>query len=111
MEGELIAMDTTGHEIEWLKNSLLEILLVKNPMLSIFVICDNQFVISVCKNKYFNNKMKHLSIRHSTVRNLIKNEHLVLEYVKSEDNRTNPLTKDWQSRKLYIRQGNEIGAH
>lgn len=86
-----------------IKNLFLEISLVKKSMPTIYVLCDNQPVISVCNNKHVNHKRKHLSIRHSMMRYLIKNGYLTLEYVKFEDNLEDHLTKGLTKLKVISR--------
>jgi hypothetical protein len=60
MEAELIALDSFGAEAEWLRDFLLDLLLVEKPIPAIFMNCDNQTVITKVNSS--KNNMK--STRH-----------------------------------------------
>lgn len=45
LEAELVALDTDGHEIKWLKTLLSKILIVKMSMPATFVLCHHQAII------------------------------------------------------------------
>ena len=42
MEAELIALDTTGVEAEWLRELLMDLPVVEKPIPTISMNCDNQ---------------------------------------------------------------------
>jgi len=46
MEAELIALDTTSVEAEWLCELLMDLLVVEKPVPAISMNCDNQTVIT-----------------------------------------------------------------
>jgi len=46
MEAELTALDTTGAEVEWLRELLMDLPVVEKPMPAISMNCDNQTVIT-----------------------------------------------------------------
>ena len=50
MEAELIALDTTSTEAEWLRDMLMDLPLVEKPIPAILINCDNQTVITKVKN-------------------------------------------------------------
>jgi len=50
-------------------------------------------VIAVAKNKAFNGKNRHIQLRHIVVNQLLKDGTISIDYVKSEGNLADPLTK------------------
>jgi len=60
---------------------------------SVSMHCDSQLVIIVAKNKTFNGKNKHIQLRHNVVKQLLKDGTILIDYVKSEGNLADPLTK------------------
>ena len=55
--------------------------------------CDSQSVISRAQSHMYNSKSRHICRRHNTVRQLLSNGIISIDYVKSKDNIANPLTK------------------
>ena len=55
--------------------------------------CDFQAKILITKNKAFNGKNRHLRLRHEVVKQLLKDEIISIDYVKSKVNLADPLTK------------------
>jgi hypothetical protein len=45
MEAELVALDTTTVEADWLLELLMDLPIVEKPLPAILMICDNQMVI------------------------------------------------------------------
>lgn len=55
-------------------------------------------VIKACaigriQNKIYNDKLRHIHQRNNTIRELLLNEIIFIDYIKSKDNITDPLTK------------------
>ena len=69
---------------------------------------DFQAAISIAKNKTFNGKNKHIHLRHEVVKQLLKNEIISIDYVKSEVNLADPLTKPL-GRKLILETSSGMG--
>ena len=63
------------------------------PTPFIFMHCDCQATIAIAKNKSFNGKNRHIRLRYDAVKQLLKYKIILIDYVKSEMNLTNPLTK------------------
>ena len=63
------------------------------PTPSISMHCDSQSAIAIAKNKTFNGKNRHIQLRHNMVKQLLKDGTIFIDYVKSEGNLANPLTK------------------
>ena len=60
---------------------------------SVSMDCECQTLISIAKNKTFNGKNKHIHLRHEVVKQLLMDGIISIDYVKSEVNLTNHLTK------------------
>ncbi|KAK8683991.1 hypothetical protein V6N13_040029 [Hibiscus sabdariffa] len=108
MESEFITLDLVGQEAEWLRNLSAEIPLWERLTPPVSLLCNSQAAISVAKNQAYNGKKRHIHIRHGSVRHLIRNGVLSLEYVRSERNLAYPLTKGL-SRKLVLDSSRGIG--
>ncbi|GJR78680.1 zinc finger, CCHC-type containing protein [Tanacetum coccineum] len=62
---------TAGKEAEWLKNLLLEILLWSKPIAPISIRCDSAATLVKAYSQMYNEKSRHLGVRHSMIRELI----------------------------------------
>jgi hypothetical protein len=93
MESEFVALELAGSEAEWLRNFLANIPLGMKPTPSVSMHCDNQSAISIAKNKTFNGKNRHVRLRHNVVKQLLKDGVISIDYVRSEVNLADPLTK------------------
>ncbi|CAL2230985.1 unnamed protein product [Prunus armeniaca] len=94
MESELIALDTACTEAEWIKNFLLEIPIVNKPIPAFSIHCDNKAVIDLVRQAHTNKKMnRHIQVRYKSVRSLLNKEVVSLDFVKSEKNIADQLTK------------------
>jgi len=93
MEAEIIALDTATSEGEFLKNLLCDLPLLNKPIPQIPMHCDNQVDISKVTCKNFNEKRRHLRVRYKSIRNLISHGVISLDFVRSENNIADQLTK------------------
>jgi hypothetical protein len=94
MESEMIAMDTTSIEAEWLRDLLLDIPLIAKPLPVISIHCDCRSAIEKCSQENANVKMsRHLKIRHKSLREKMKQNIIALNFVRSEKNLADHLTK------------------
>ena len=62
-------------------------------MPAICIHCDSQSAIGKAQNDMYNSKSRHIRHRHNTVRQLLSNENISIDYIKSKDNLADPLTK------------------
>ena len=60
--------------------------------------CDSQVAIGVAHNGVYNGRKRHIRIRHGAVKQLLKHGVISLEYVRSEKNLADPLTKGLRRR-------------
>ena len=86
MEAELIALTSPSEDENWLRDLLYEI----PPIL---IHCDSIDAIGRVKNHYYNDKSKPIRRRHSTVRSYLSSGIITVDYIKSNDNLTDPFTK------------------
>ncbi|XP_073153936.1 secreted RxLR effector protein 161-like [Henckelia pumila] len=82
MESEFIALDKAGEEAKWLRNFLEDIPCWNKPMYSIIIHCDSQSAIGRAQSSMYNGKSQHIRRRHNTIRQLISNEVISVDYVK-----------------------------
>ena len=93
MEFEFIALDKVGEEAEWLYKFLENIPIWPKPVPAICIHCDSQSAIRRAQNDMYNGKSRHIHRRHNTVRQLLSNGIISMDYIKSKDNLADPLTK------------------
>jgi len=93
MESEFIALDKAGEEAEWLRNFLEDIPYWPKPLAPVCIHCDSQAAIGRARSPMYNGKSCHIQWRHNTVRQFLSSEIITIDYVKSKDNVSDPLTK------------------
>ncbi|XP_073298295.1 uncharacterized protein [Primulina huaijiensis] len=101
MESEVIALDKAAEEVEWLRNFLEDILCWTSPVPAIMIHCDSQSAIARAQNSMYNGKSRHIRRKHNTVRQLISNGVISVDYIKSKDNLADPLTKALNRDQMY----------
>nr|GEW31295.1 zinc finger, CCHC-type [Tanacetum cinerariifolium] len=94
MESEFVALAVVGKEAEWLKNLLFEIPLWDKPLAPISIRCDSAATLAKAYSQMYNGKSRHLGVRHSMIRELIMNEVVSIEFVRSQQNLVDHLMKD-----------------
>lgn len=93
MESEFIALDKASEEAEWLRQFVEDIPRWSRPVSAICIHCDSQSAIGRAQSKEYNGKSRHIRRRHNTIRQLLSNGVVTIDYVKSKDNIADPLTK------------------
>ncbi|PHU05794.1 hypothetical protein BC332_26616 [Capsicum chinense] len=93
IESEFIALDKAGEEAEWLRNFLEDIPYWPKPMAPVCIHCDSQAAIGRAGSMMYNGKSRHIRQRHNTVKELLSSGIITVDYVKSKDNVSDPLTK------------------
>ena len=63
------------------------------PMGPICIHCDSQTAIRRAGSIMYNGKSRHIRQRHNSVRQLLSSGIITIDYVKSKDNVSDPLTK------------------
>ena len=108
MEFEFVALEMAGSEVEWLKNFLPNIMLGMKPTSYVSMHCDCQSAIAIAKNKSYNGKNRHIQLRQNVVKQFLKSGMISIDYVKSERNLTDPLTKPL-GRKMILKTSRAMG--
>ncbi|PHT55761.1 hypothetical protein CQW23_04247 [Capsicum baccatum] len=93
MESEFIALDKAGKEEEWLWNFLQDIPYSPKLVAPVCMYCDSQAAIGRAGSMMYNSKSRHIRRRHNTIRELLSSGIITIDYVKSKDNVSDPLTK------------------
>ncbi|GJY69340.1 zinc finger, CCHC-type containing protein [Tanacetum coccineum] len=108
IESEFVALASAGKEAEWLKNLLLEIPLWVKPIAPISIRCDSAATLAKAYSQMYNGKSRHLGVRHSMIRELITNGVISIEFVRSQQNLADHLTKGL-ARDLVIKSAEGMG--
>ncbi|GKE17110.1 zinc finger, CCHC-type containing protein [Tanacetum coccineum] len=82
-----------GKEAKWLGNLIFEILLWSKPIAPISIRCDSAATLAKAYSQMYNGKSRHLGVRHSMIRKLITNGVISIEFVRSQQNLADHLTK------------------
>lgn len=108
MESEFVALAAAGKEAEWLRNLLLEIPLWPIPIAPISIRCDSAATLAKAYSQMYNGKSRHLGVRHSMICELIMNGVVSIEFVRSQQNLADHLTKDL-ARDLVLKSATGMG--
>ncbi|GKD57568.1 hypothetical protein Tco_1290955 [Tanacetum coccineum] len=83
MESEFVALAATGKEAEWLRNLILEIILLSKPIAPISIRCDSAATLVKACSQMYKGKSRHLGVRYSIIREVIMNGVVSIEFVRS----------------------------
>nr|GEX06538.1 zinc finger, CCHC-type [Tanacetum cinerariifolium] len=83
MESEFVALAAAGKEAEWLRNLIHEISIWPKPIAPISIQCDSAPTMARVYSQIYNEKSRHLGVRHSMVRELIRNGVISIEFVRT----------------------------
>jgi len=109
MEAELTALDTAGAKAEWLRELLMDLLVVEKPVPAISMNYDNQTVITKVNSSKDNMKStRHVKRRLKTVRKLRNSRVIALDYVHTPKNLADQFTKGL-SRNVIDSASSEMG--
>ncbi|CAG7639035.1 unnamed protein product [Allacma fusca] len=107
-EAEYIALTSGAREIVWLRSFLEEMGYPQKGPTSILV--DNQSAIRLTKNPEMHARTKHIDVRFHYVRELEANQLVHVEYVPTEDQLADSLTKPLLKGKLQHKR-NRLGIN
>ena len=93
MESKLITSEKACSETEWLRNLLANLPINIDVPLCVSIHCNCQSTIAKLKSKIYNEKSRHIHLGHNIIKQLLESGVVALDYVKSELNLANPLTK------------------
>ncbi|GKD57815.1 zinc finger, CCHC-type containing protein [Tanacetum coccineum] len=108
IESEFVALAAAGKESEWLKNFLIEIPLWSKPISPTPIRCDSAATLAKAYSQMYNRKSRHLGVRHSMIRELIMNGVVSIEFMMSQQNLVDHLTKGL-GRDLVIKSAEKMG--
>ncbi|GJZ10954.1 hypothetical protein Tco_0545713 [Tanacetum coccineum] len=108
MESEFVSLTAAGKKAEWLENLLLEIPLWSKPISPISIRCDSVATLANAYSQMYNGKSRHLSVKHSMIHELITNRVISIEFVRSQQNLVDHLTKGL-ARDLVIKSVERMG--
>ncbi|PWA94304.1 retrotransposon protein [Artemisia annua] len=108
MESEFVALTAAGKEAKWLRNLLLEIPLWPKPIAPISIRCDSVATLAKAYSQMYNGKSRHFGVRHSMIRELIMNGVVSIEFVRSQQNLADHLTKGL-ARDLVLKYAKGMG--
>lgn len=90
-EAELVATSAAAKEAMWLRTFLTELGFPQRMPTTIFV--DNQAAINLGNSHEYHRRTKHIEVKHFFVREMVSKKHINLEYVNTNDNLADSLTK------------------
>lgn len=96
-EAEFVAASTGLKELLW-TTALIKELGVNCKPATVFI--DNQGALKLLKNPVVHQKTKHIDIKYKFIRELVEKKSINLEYVKTEEQEADFLTKALQTRKF-----------
>ncbi|GKB95863.1 hypothetical protein Tco_0982000 [Tanacetum coccineum] len=92
IESEFVAL-AAAKEVEWLRNLIHEIPIWPKPIALIFIHCDSDATLDKGYSQIYNGKSRHLGVRHNMIKELIMNGVISIEFVRSQHNLAEHLTK------------------
>nr|GEZ58283.1 hypothetical protein [Tanacetum cinerariifolium] len=93
MESDFVALTAAGNEAEWLTNLIYEIPLWPKPISTISIRCDSVVTLAKAYSQVYNGKSRHLGVTDSMIRKLIMNGVISVEFVRTQLNLADHLTK------------------
>nr|GEV18837.1 zinc finger, CCHC-type [Tanacetum cinerariifolium] len=93
MESEFVALAAADKEAKWLRNLIHEIPIWPKPIAPISIRCDSAPTMARAYSQVYNGKSRHLGVRHSIVKELIMNGVISIEFVQTQHNLADHLTK------------------
>ncbi|GJU85291.1 zinc finger, CCHC-type containing protein [Tanacetum coccineum] len=82
--GWVFLLAAAGKESEWLRNMILEIPLWSKSIAPISIRRDSVATLAKAYSQMYNGKSRHLGVRHNMIRELIMNEVVSIEFVRSQ---------------------------
>ena len=82
-----------AQKAKWMINFLADMPLWGRQASPVSLHCDSHEAIGIAKNSVYNGKKRHIHITHGAVKQLLKLSVISLDYVRSERNLADPMTK------------------
>ena len=96
----MIALATASEEASWLRSLLAEIPLWEKLLRDVIIHCNSTAAIAKIKNRYYNGKRRQIRRKHSTIRECISNGAVRVDFVRTNENLADPLTKGLNREKV-----------
>ncbi|GJS39842.1 zinc finger, CCHC-type containing protein [Tanacetum coccineum] len=93
IESKFIALAAAGKEAKWLRNLIHEIPIWPKPIAPISIRCDSATTMARAYSQIYNGKSRHLGVTYSMVKELIRNGIISIEFVRTQHNLADHLTK------------------
>ena len=97
MQAEFVACYGATTQAIWLKNFIYGLLVVDSISRPIKIFCDNNAVVFFSKNNKSSKGSKHIKLKYLTIRDLVKNEDIMVEHIDATNMLADPLTKGLRS--------------
>ena len=100
---EAIAAASAAKEALWIRTLFEELneVVTDTPGQGTLLLIDNQSAMALAKNATFHDRTKHIVVRHHFIHNEIEEGHLCAEYVSTDDQVANVLTKALARKKFH----------
>ena len=93
MRAEFVACYGAATQAIWLKNFISRLLVVDSISRPIKIFCDNNVAVLFSKNNKSSKGSKHIELKYLTVREIVKNENIMVEHIDTTNMLADPLTK------------------
>ena len=93
MQAEFVACYGVATQEIWLKNFISGLLVVVSISQPIKILCDNNAAMFFSKNNKSSKGSKNIELKYLTVRDLVKNEDIMVEHIDTTNMLADPLTK------------------
>ena len=97
-EAEYVAAGSCCAQLLWMKQQLRDYGVEAKE---IKLLCDNISAIAIAHNPVLHSKTKHIEIRHHFIRDHIEKKHIVLDYISTENQLADILTKGLQEGRFH----------
>ena len=91
-------LEKTSEEASWLRFLLIPSW--EKPLPAVLIHCDSTAAIAKIKNRYYNGKRRQIRRKHNTIRECISNEAVRVDFVRTNENLADPLTKGLNREKV-----------
>ena len=96
MQAEFVACYGVATQAIWLKNFISGLLVVDSISRPIKIFCDNNIAVFFSKNNKSSKGSKHIELKYLTIRDLVKNEDIMVEHIDTTNMLADPLTKGFR---------------
>ncbi|CAL2268730.1 unnamed protein product [Prunus armeniaca] len=101
MESKMIALAMASEEAGWLRNLLSDTPLWERSIPTVLIHYDSTTAIAKVYNRFYNSKRRQIRRKHSTIREFLSNGAIRVDFVRSDENLADPLTKGLVQEKVW----------